>query len=225
MFSKPKAIRKMKNIGVPIFAIDFEGSRKLGVVEYGIAEISGGKIASARTRICAPKTKIGARDAEFFGIDNTRACAMPPFSDDLPMFCELRARGVFASHNASVEDSLLRAELPTPGVCRNFSSGREGGEWGPWIDTCALSKNIFPDLPSAKLSDMIAAFSLGGELEREAAAHCPERRSKWHCALYDAVAAALLLIKICSLDGFEEVGLPWLLKYSGNRESGQETLF
>ena len=39
----------MKNIGIPIFSIDFEGSKKIGVVEYGIAEIYGGALISAHT--------------------------------------------------------------------------------------------------------------------------------------------------------------------------------
>ena len=75
---------KMKNT-TPIFAIDFEGSAKIGLVEYGVAEICGGEVVSAHTRICAPKAKISARDSDFFGISNEMANSQKPFSADLPL--------------------------------------------------------------------------------------------------------------------------------------------
>ena len=39
------------------------------------------------------------------------------------------------------------------------------------------------------------------------------------------LAAALILIKICELDGFEDVDLPWLLKYSNSDSGAQPNLF
>ena len=65
MYEIPTTMGKMKNMP-PIFAVDFEGSAKIGVVEYGVAEIRGGEIVCAHTRICAPKAKISARDSGFF---------------------------------------------------------------------------------------------------------------------------------------------------------------
>lgn len=126
---------KMKNI--PVFAIDFEGSSKIGIVEYGVAELADGEIVSAHTRICAPKRKIPRRDAEFFGISNDVAEKRAPFSDDLPLFCRMRSRGIFMAHNAPVEDSLLRAALPSPGMVRTsraagaLPNGRRGSTPAP----------------------------------------------------------------------------------------------
>ncbi|MBP3359116.1 MAG: hypothetical protein J6K91_09415, partial [Opitutales bacterium] len=54
---------------------------------------------------------------------------------------------------------------------------------------------------------------------------CPTKRRKWHCALYDALACALLIIYICKQDGFEDVSLEWLAKYSGLNQDNQQSLF
>ncbi len=215
----------MKNIDVPIFAIDFEGSRKIGVVEYAAVEIAGGQIARMNTSICAPKTKIPERDVEFFGIDNAEALAHKPFSASVHEFCAMRRSGTFAAHNAAVEDSLLRDALPAPAIVPNFAFGGMCAAWSPWIDTCAIVKRIFPSIKSAKLSDAIEAFSLNGELDALADRFCPPRRSKWHCAPYDALACALLLMGICRTDGFENVTLHWLAKQSSPSSGASANLF
>ena len=215
----------MKNIGIPIFSLDDAGSKTLGVAPNGRAEIYGGAIISAHTRICAPLAKIPPRDAKFFGINNAIAQSQPPFSDSMEFFCAARRRGIFCSHNAPVEDALLRATLPTPGIVSNPILGAPSASWDPRIDSCALFKKIFPTLGSAKLSDAVKSLNLEERLCDEAAKFCPERRRKWHCALYDALAAALILIKICELDGFEDVDLPWLLKYSNSDSGAQPNLF
>lgn len=214
---------KMKN--TPVFAIDFEGSAKIGIVEYGVAEIFGGEIVGARTRVCSPKSKIGRRDAEFFGISDAEAKTQKPFADDIAEFCRFRARGVFLAHNAVVEDSFLRAELPSPGVVPDFARGGQTPDWAPWLDTCVLVRSLFPQLGGAKLSDCVAKFSLGDRLADAAEKFCPPDRRKWHCALYDALASALILLRICEFDGMEDVDIAWLAKYSGVADSGQERLF
>ena len=225
MFAKTADFRKMKKINIPVFAIDFEGSRKIGVVEYGAARIEGGAVVGVETSLCAPKIPIPQRDSEFFGIKNSEAAKFPPFAEGVSRLRELRREGMFAAHNAAVEDSLLRDAMPSPGFVPDFSRGSQTAQWAPWIDTCALLKNIFPTAQSAKLSQAIEQFALAPELGRLAEKFCPPRRRKWHCAPFDALACALLLIKICSLDGFEGVSLAWLAKYSSPRYEGGDTLF
>ena len=217
----------MKNLSAPIFAIDFEGSKRIGVVEYGVAEIFGAKIARLYTRICAPKASITRKDADFFGISNSEAKKNPPFEADINLFCALRKRGIFASHNCQVEDSLLRAEAPSPGLVPKIpgNGGAMSKDWRPWIDTCALAKNIYPGITSAKLSDLIKIFGLQKDLDALAAKLCPEGRQKWHCAPYDALAAASILIKICTQEGFENVSFEWLVKYSSGASDSQKLLF
>ena len=215
----------MKNINIPIFAIDFEGSRKIGVVEFAAAKIERGEVVGMYTSICAPKTKIPQRDAEFFGIDNAEAFAHKPFSEHIGEFCQMRKSGIFTAHNASVEDGLLRDVAPAPAIVPDFARGGRIAAWSPWLDTCALLKKLFPDLESAKLSAAIDAFSLRERLDALAEKFCPPRRRKWHCAPYDALACALLLLFVCGLDGFENVDIPWLARHSSPDFDATANLF
>ncbi|MBP3358672.1 MAG: 3'-5' exonuclease, partial [Opitutales bacterium] len=145
----------MKKINIPIYAIDFEGSRKIGVVEYGVAKIVGGEIVSAETSLCAPKMKIPQRDADFFGIDNDEASKFPPFSESVKRFQAMRKDGIFLAHNAIVEDGLLRDAMPSPAIVPNFVDANNTSTWSPWIDSCVLLKRLYPTLETAKLSSSI----------------------------------------------------------------------
>ncbi len=214
---------KMKNIKKSIFAIDFEGSKQIGIVEYGIAEIVGGKIVSCSTRICAPRKPISSTDTKLFDITTTEANKHAPFEADLQTFCDMRKRGIFAAHNATAEDTMLRASLPAAPIVENPLTKRQCASWAPYIDTCMLAKKLFK-LESAKLADVVIALELYEQLETLAQKFCPEGRRKWHCALFDAIASALILIKICSFEGFENVTLEWLLKFSSANSDTQQRL-
>lgn len=215
----------MKKINIPIYAIDFEGSRKIGVVEYGVAKIVGGEVVDTDTSLCAPKMKIPQRDADIFGINNDEASKFPPFTQAVSKFQVMRKDGIFLAHNAIVEDGLLRDVMPSPAIVPDFANGSETSTWSPWLDSCVLLKRLYPTLETAKLSSAIEVFGLKEKLDYLAEKFCPPKRRKWHCALYDAIASALLLIHICSQDGFEDVSIQWLAKYSAQNSDDQQTLF
>lgn len=212
---------KMKNKEIPIVAIDFEGSRALGIVEYGAAEFLGGELVEVHTRLCCPLEKISERDAKFFDISDEQARKEKPFRDDLPLFIKLRQKGIFAAHNAIVEDSLLRAQAPSPALVPNFIDGTQTITWAPWLDSYIFCKNVYPALESAKLSNAIAALGLVEKLNLLAEKFCPPARRKWHCALYDAIACGLIYSHTCAQEGFENVSLGWLAKYSGIKGAQQ----
>ena len=214
---------KMKNIKIPIFVIDFEGSRKIGIVEYGVAKIFGGKIVTTSTSICAPKSNIPVADSNIFDITTSSASKFPPFESHLQHFCDMRNCGIFAAHNAVAEDTMLRDALPVAPIGINPLTNTQTTTWAPYIDTCTLAKTLFK-LKSAKLADVIKSLNLEEELYKEAEKYCPTNRRKWHCALFDAIASALILIKICSFEGFENVTLEWLLKYSKTSQDTQQNL-
>jgi len=219
----------MKNINIPIFVIDFEGSKELGVVEYGIVELYAGEIISCKTGFCTPRKLPSSREAMALEISEIKLSdldSMERFENLIPEFKAMRNRGLFAAHNAAFEDAMMRSYIPSPCEVPDFvSSNKTVYTWGIWLDSFQFVRNIYPSLKSAKLSDAIMALGFLEKLESLAEKHCPDTRRKWHCALFDALASALLFTEICSQDGFEGVTLPWIAKYSGNPESTQDSLF
>ena len=93
---------------------------------------------------------------------------------------------------------------PGPGPRRSPPSSARAetvAEWGPWIDTCRLARAWAPSLGDFRLGQLVADLRLGPRLEALAAQHCPPKRRRFHCALYDALAAALVLRALCALEG------------------------
>jgi len=179
----------------PIFFIDFEGSLASGILEYGIATLRGGRIESARTRLCAPTGRVADRDAAIHGLgeESLRGCA--PFSDDWELFAGTRERGPLAAHYAGAESSLIKSVWPYPRSSPDFARG-DGltvVDWGPWIDTASIYAQLYPGLQSRRLESLVAACGLQAELDAVALVHCPRGRGRYHAALYDALAGALLL--------------------------------
>ncbi len=213
-------------ISTPIFVIDFEGSESCGVVEFGVVEICNMQIVNAKTAICAPKKDISKKDALFFGIDTHRASKESSFTEHLEYFALLRKRGIFAAHNAATEKNLLNSYSPIAPSSPDFLNGmRLVNTWSPWLDTMVLAKNVYTNLQSLKLSDVIIFLNLKDKLDALALQHCPPDRRKWHCALYDALASALIITYTASLPSFESMTLEWLAKFSGVKDSGQDRFF
>ncbi len=73
------------------------------------------------------------------------------------------------------------------GTEKRFLRAFPGHSFGPWIDTLHLARAAWPELPSFALGDLCEQFDLVSSLDQ---LH-PGRR--WHDALYDASASALLL--------------------------------
>ena len=102
-------------------------------------------------------------------------------------FNQLRKSGPLAAHHASTENSLLKVVWPYPNYSPDFlNTDQEIAEWGPWLDTCAIALNLYPQLLSHKLQDLIDYFDLGHRLDVLTSQHCPSNRRHYHCALYDA---------------------------------------
>ena len=178
----------------PIFFVDFEGSRASGIVEFGVAEVLQGKIVSARTRLCRAIGRVSAEDAAVHGLTASALAKHEPFADEWEYFASLRERGPLAAHFAGVENSLLKSVWPYPRNSPDFARpGERVIEWGPWVDTARLYSQIYPRFDSGKLESLVAACGLQEELDTLSAAHCPPERRRYHAALYDALAGALLL--------------------------------
>ena len=181
----------------PIHFVDFEGSVASGILEYGVATLLGGRITATETRPCAPTGRIRPEDTLIHGLSEESLARHEPFSADWELFARYRESGPLAAHFAGAEGSLLRATWPYPRNSPDFA--RPGGrviEWGPWIDTGRIYSQLYPNQDSARLEALVVAGGLQGELDLLAEKHCPIGRRSYHCALYDALAGALLLASL-----------------------------
>jgi DNA polymerase-3 subunit epsilon len=169
-------------MSLPIHVVDFEGNRQLGIGEWGVVSLDGQEILETQTQLCPP----------FFLPDE-----VPPncvdFGKNVSYFLQLRRSGILCSHSRHVEDALLRHYWASPGYVPSFTSDTKVMTWGPWLDSCAIWMHLSPGLASYGLMDLIQYASLQEHLQQEASLHCPPGRSRPHAALYDALAASLLL--------------------------------
>jgi DNA polymerase-3 subunit epsilon len=178
----------------PVYFIDFEGSLASGVLEYGVATLLGGRVTETLTRLCAPTGRVRAEDAQIHGLREESLAGCAPFSADWEVFAGLREKGPLAAHYSGAENSLLRVVWPCPRSSPDFA--RPGGrvvDWGPWIDTGRIYAQLYPGLESGRLEALVAACGLQAQLDGLATTHCPAGRRRYHAALYDAIAGALLL--------------------------------
>jgi DNA polymerase-3 subunit epsilon len=181
----------------PIFFVDFEGSRVSGVLEYGVATLLGGRVVEAATRLCAATGRVRAEDVAVHGLSESELAGRAPFADEWEYFAGLRERGPLAAHYAGVENALLKGVWPYPRPSPDFARpGERIVEWGPWLDSARIYGQLYPQLASGKLEDVIAACGLQGELDGLATQFCPVERRRYHAALYDALAGAVLLASL-----------------------------
>ena len=184
----------MSWIDQPIFFVDFEGSRGSGVLEYGVVTLLRGEVVETRTRLCAATGAVRPEDTAVHGLREDALATLRPFGDDWELFADLRERGPFAAHYAGVENALLKSAWPYPRNSPDFARpGERVIDWGPWIDTARIYAQLYPTLDSGRLETVVAACGLQADLDGLAAVHCPGQRRRYHAALYDALAGALLL--------------------------------
>ena len=132
----------------PISVIDFEGSPRSGVLEYGVVVLKQGEIDACYTRLCAAKGPIARDEWALHKISSKDLNAAMPFADEWALFAGLREIGPLCAHNACVENSFLRDEWPYPRSSPDFSSSAQ-----PLCERCRLGslvrylahvKNIIP---------------------------------------------------------------------------------
>ncbi|MDR2104449.1 MAG: 3'-5' exonuclease [Deferribacteraceae bacterium] len=122
------------------------------------------------------------------GVTDQMLESAPDEAEAIAEFAKFMDGAIFAAHNLNFDLSLTasafqRNNIPSPlQYC---------------LDTVKLSKLLYPCLPNHSLDTLIAAFSL------------TPMRSVRHRALFDADAAALLLVKILtdlSASGIKTLG-------------------
>lgn len=201
---------------IPIFALDFEGAIACGIVEFGVAEIRNWEIVSLKTSLCAPRQKVAPKTMDMCDFSANELKRAPKFESFANDFIQMRKAGLFAAHNKGAESSMLNSYFPNPSAFTDFTNNTPTFSWSPFIDTLVLVKKIFPMLKSGALSDVIKSFGLLDKLNNDAKRLCPPTRQKWHCAPYDALACAEIIIALSKLNGFENLSVKWLAQNSTN---------
>lgn len=183
----------------PIYFVDFEGSQSSGVLEYGVVEVRGGRIGATYTRLCQATGRVRAEDTATHGLDERAVALWAPFADEWEFFAGLRERGPLAAHYAGAENGMLKSVWPYPRNSPDFARpGERVIDWGPWVDTARLYAQLYPKVGSGKLETLVDVCGLQAELDGLAKNFCPAGRRRYHAALYDALAGALLLASLAA---------------------------
>lgn len=181
----------------PVHVLDFEGSRRTGIVEWGAVTLLGGRILGLRTELCAPLAPVPEAETRCHGLAAADLGGRRPFASHREAFQSFRASGILASHHAGVEATLLADTWPHPAAVPAVAEVAVAqAAWGPWVDTLVLARRRHPRLPDHGLGALVAALGLEAVLAAEAGRLCPLARRRPHCAGYDALAAALLLLAL-----------------------------
>lgn len=205
-----------------IHIIDFEGSSNTGVLEWGIVSIQGDQILEAKTRLCGTESSIDVMESQQHGITTDLVVKCPNFERDFDLFAGLRKSGPLCAHNASVEDRFLKNTWSYTRQSPDFSNpdgNRSLTSWGPWLDTLSIYRRLYPDLESYQLNALIRVFGLEDKLNYLANLYCPKERIRYHCALYDALASALLLQRLDALEELNDLSLFQLFTLSASSAS------
>ena len=161
-------------------------------------------------------------DNEQHGITPELVAKCPDFAHDFDLFARLRKSGPLCAHNASVEDRFLKSTWSYTRQSPNFSIPKEDHmltSWGPWLDTLSIYRRLYPDLDNYQLNTLISLFGLEESLNQLAQEYCPKERIGYHCALYDALACALLLQRLFSLEELRGLSLFQLFTLSASSAS------
>ena len=210
---------------IPIHVVDFEGSGRTGVVESGVATLLGGEIITTCSSLHAARGAVPSIDTQCHGLSQRDLAGASPFEAEWDRWVSLRQTGVLAAHNATVEAGLLRATWPRPSVVPSYVGDMTPvAEWGPWIDTCRLARAWVPTLGEYGLSSLVSALRLAPRLDALASQHCPPGRRRYHCALYAALAAALILRALGGLDGRSMAPISLLVRDSLSAPAAEDLM-
>lgn len=186
--------------GVEFAAIDFESAGTApGLtdepVQIAVVHLVDGEIRPGFSSYLRPSRPVTWAAASVHGLTDDLLASAPALNDLWPQVRgALRGRWLVA-HGAATEKRFLRA-FPLHG-------------FGPWIDTLALTRKLYPSLPSHALGDVVASLGLSDSPELSGPGF------RWHDAVCDAAASLVILRHVIDAAGLANAPATTLLALSG----------
>jgi DNA polymerase-3 subunit epsilon len=189
----------MPNIASGCFAaLDFESAGsapgatdepvQIGWAVMEAGEISAATFFSSYLRTERPITWAAQR---VHGITPADLRGAPALTELWPRLRDALHGRVVVAHGAGTERRFLRA-FPFHG-------------FGPWVDTLAVARAVYPTLADYSLEALLQHLELVGELDAACAGLC------WHNALYDAVGCLVFLRHLLRQPEIAAAPLEWLV--------------
>ena len=206
-----------------LHVVDFEGTRASGIIEVGVVTCAGGRWRQVATEFCRATGPVVAADRRTHGLRGTEGAEIFARPAQWETWVARRREGILVAHHAPVEAGLLAAAWPYPPYGPDWREpGREVATWGPWLDTRRLAAAVWPGMETYGLGSLVATLGYQADLDALAATACPAGRRHYHCALYDALAAAVLLRAAAEVAPWRDLGLPELLARLGDAGDAAE---
>ena len=149
-------------------------------------------VDATHTGLCRARGTITDRDRMQHRIAEEDLVGRAPFDTLWPLFSELRDPGAVCAQCCS--GGRAAGRFGPPRSTPDWLGLQCGAELGPWLDTLyiiAASTRLGESSP-AGFDRLVGA---GGELQTRAKLYRPGGRRRYHSALYDALASALLLTR------------------------------
>jgi DNA polymerase III, epsilon subunit and related 3''-5'' exonucleases len=205
---------------ISVYAIDFEGSLQTGILEYGIVGFTPRDgIFFTETKLCKNRSAIPSNESSCHGLRAENLEPYEDFSQHLDTFLHLRKKALFCAHNAAFENRLLSDYCPiVPGAYTVFSTPSQ--QWGPWLDTWFLYRKYLKT-QTCTVEQLIHFCNLSELLSQLGGKFCPLDRKNFHCALFDALACALLFLNFIRSEAGIGKNLLDLLQQSSPKASSE----
>lgn len=120
------------------------------IIELGMVKVADGKLCGEFSSLVNPETPIPTRITKLTGITNEDLASAPLFSALASQIVSFLGDSLILGHNISFDLSFLVPALEACGSHPRFTC----------LDTCALARKAFPELPNHKLNTLIDALSL-----------------------------------------------------------------
>jgi DNA polymerase III alpha subunit (gram-positive type) len=160
---------KLKNGRV----IDFEGSKNSGIQQASYIDFVNFDIINYSEFLCSD------------GV----------FSDWLITNTSSYKIDYWVAHNANVEQNLIKRHTPYK---RKTSSNSNQIIWGPWIDSLAVYKTLYPKLNDYSLQSLSSEFLQKEKIGHLVSTMCNRTGKRFHQSMYDCIITFLLLKRLDS---------------------------